>query len=368
MSTKADKAESAESKPEKMDVDESATPTDNAKEDAVELTSPEKRKRGRKPKDTTDAQDENDAGQAADENAKEEKGTPKTKKAKKDADVETPGSEARARRERKPTQHYTVEATVKTPKAIEIPEGKGTPLKDIKTIADNIASTPASDDLITGFHTLVWGRAGHKHIKQDILKFKGFNFQSDKEHDLALNKLARWTTAGLKEFAQLLHLESSGTKEVIIDRVFKFLQEPSAAGTKSGGTPRKSKSGSKTPTKSPKASKASISEATPKKRGPKPKPKSVFELYAQEQRAEAVEELDEDASENDIQAKLKELFEELDEADLKQYEEKFDALKTVKTSKAPAKTPSKTKATKPAKTPKNGVSNGISTVNGFGKT
>ncbi|KAJ3157879.1 hypothetical protein HDU89_000258 [Geranomyces variabilis] len=287
-------------------------------------TSPEKRKRSGKTENDGETQDQQTDGDSKNV-------TPKTKKPKKDVPVVDLAS-LHERRERKPVQHYTVEAPAKKAVVVEVPEGKGTPLKDIKKIADKALKMPSDDDIFVGLSALIFGRAGRaKNAKREVMKFKGFDFSSDKEHDLALDKLARWTTLGLKELASLLCLESSGTKDVIIDRVFQFLQEPSASAIKDG----RRKAGSKTPTKSKTTEKL-----------------TAFDIFSNEKHAEAKKHVtSEDADEEDeIDAKLQEMYDELDEAGKKQYEEKAEAANTKAAKKSPAKTPKA--APKTPKTPK----------------
>ncbi|KAI8820525.1 uncharacterized protein EV422DRAFT_596739 [Fimicolochytrium jonesii] len=283
----------------------------------------------------------------------------------KSDDAKDPAAEAdaveggRVKRDRKQVEHYTVATPVKQSRTITIPEGSGTPLKDIKPIAESIAKVSTADDLLHGFHTLIWGRAQHKHMKADILKFNGFDFKSDKEHDAALAKLGKWTMNGLKEFAALLHLESAGAKDVVIDRIFKFLQSPSEDGIKEGKRKRNSiGKASKTPQKKGKKAKAETEDdededevegdededdegspepkkrkytkrtiATPKepkKRGPKPKPKSAFEVFAKDKTGDVEKKLEEGEK---LEAKLEQLYEALSEKEKKSYEDKLEELK-----------------------------------------
>ncbi|KAJ3047800.1 hypothetical protein HK097_011156 [Rhizophlyctis rosea] len=306
-----------------------------------------------------------------------EKKTPSRKKAKKEAETPTEG-ERRTPRERKSVDRLTTDVYAKAPqKTVTIPEGPGTPLKDIPAIAEAIQKKTKNDDILQGLHSLIWGNATvssiltltycgtgltfrwqkKKSLKQDVLQFRGFKFNADKDHDSAVLRLEKWTAQGLKELAHLLHLESSGTKDVVAERVFNFLKEPNESSTKGGRTVKRKRSTSKpTPKKkstesvsnSDEEEESSSSPTTPapkkktpskkstpknsttttpaKKRGPKPKPKNAFELFARERR----EELEKDGGEEDVKGKVEELWGKLSKEEKEKVEERFAGLATPK--------------------------------------
>ncbi|TPX64162.1 hypothetical protein SpCBS45565_g06121 [Spizellomyces sp. 'palustris'] len=327
------KKNTGKSKEKPATSDASTVPSDDTSTDQPEelkttiAAEPEKRKRGRQPKsghENSKGKESIKGKEVADDKNKEEQepeDAPSPKRAKTEEDT-TP-SEGRVKRERKATVQYNVDAPSKTPKKIEIPEGKGQPLKDIQAIHDVITTTRASDEVLKGFHSLIWGRAAHKHLKQDLLNFKGFNFQSDKEHDVVLRKLEKWMLTGLKDLSHLLCLETSGTKEVIVERIFKFLQEPSEEAIKPGSKKKQSS----------KPAKKDAAKDAPKKRMPKPKPKTAFEIFVNEKREEVTKELGEGAETEAIDKQLDELFQGLSDEQKTAYEQKLEEAQKVKAKK-----------------------------------
>ncbi|KAI9105260.1 hypothetical protein DFS34DRAFT_1833 [Phlyctochytrium arcticum] len=295
---------------------------------------PEKRKRGRKPKssetsvaegkpdtnakENTPTETPNEAKNSKKNEKEEDAEQPaakktKTTKALKENAATTPTNESRPSRDRKTTEHYTYpKKEVKEPKKNSIPEGNGTPLRDIKSIHEEFSKAATDDDILRGFHGIVFGgRAAQKHIKSELLQFNGFNFASDKEHDAALGKLERFTMAGLKDLANLLCVESSGNKETVLERVWEFLKAPSKDAATNSRKRRRSSGAKKddesdddteegadkekkvvkkaksATTKLPSSKTVAASTAASpgtakegKKRGPKPKPKTPFEVYA----------------------------------------------------------------------------------------
>ncbi|KAJ3297016.1 hypothetical protein HK104_000933 [Borealophlyctis nickersoniae] len=288
------------------------------------------------------AEDSEDKEQRAEEANDDETDSPRKKRPRGlETSLELPSGP----RVRKSVDRLSMSGYQKQAKPIEIPKGKGQPLGDIAPIAENISKRTRSDDILIGLHLLIWGKASQKNLKSDLLKFHGFDFQNDKEHDNHMMRLGKWTMAGLKDLCQILRLESSGTKDAVVERIFTFLKNPQESDIKGGGSRRKRSVSQTTPRKkkgdatSDGEDAEEDSEPQPKKRASKPKFKSAFELFASEQRAEAEKE---GGEEDDIQKRLTEKWEALAEEDKKEFEERFAKLE------ASAKTPTKKTPTKKA--------------------
>ncbi|KAJ3036543.1 hypothetical protein HDV00_002564 [Rhizophlyctis rosea] len=318
--------------PQKEEAQPAKEESANNNGEAAPPTTPAPKKRGRPPK-AKPAGNGTPAKAEADGNAKEGGDeTPQRKRAKKeDSTPVTPTEgERRTPRERKSVDRLSLtQSFVKTPKPIEIPEGDGTPLKDITAIAETVQKVTKTHkfyEILLGFHTLVWGKATYKNLKQDLLNFKGFKFNTNKEHDDKLYRVHKWTLQGLKEFAQ---------RDLAV-RIFEFLKKPDAEHVKGGGSVKRKRSVSRTSKKGQstsdelvnsdddeEAAAGSSSKAKPatpgsgKKRGRPPKAKSAFEVFAREKRDEVSKEG------GDVEAKLKEVWEGLGEEERKEYEEKF---------------------------------------------
>ncbi|KAJ3081471.1 hypothetical protein HK102_002322 [Quaeritorhiza haematococci] len=224
----------------------------------------------------------------------------------------------RPQRARKAVERYSESTDFKEKKQVRIPEGKGVALKEIPHILEEIDKRTSSDDILSGFHTLIWGRLTHKHLKQDLRQFCGFDIKSEKEKELIVGKLGRWTMVGLKEFCEVLGLETSGTKDAIMDRIYEFLLKPHPRTPASKRKRTKSKSShdnsdDETPAK-PKKKKAST---------PKTPPPTAFDIFFDENNK--TEDSSEDASEEDVKKALQEKWDAMSEEEKKPFEEKAAA-------------------------------------------
>lgn len=76
------------------------------------------------------------------------------------------------------------------------------------------------------------------------------------------------------------------------------------------------------------------------------KPKSAYEVFANEKREEVQEELGDEADDEKVDERLKEMFESLNDEEKKDYEEKFAASKVEKTTAKKKRTKPSSKAAK----------------------
>lgn len=94
-----------------------------------------------------------------------------------------------------------------------------------------------------------------KEIKKNLKTFNGFEFERDSgEFEKKRELLEKVTVGGLKQMCDVLDLERSGTKAVLIESILEFLLEPVDSGRpvpapKTKGKSRGRPSKSKTPTK-----------------------------------------------------------------------------------------------------------------------
>lgn len=112
-----------------------------------------------------------------------------------------------------------------------LPEGKGKQLKDFAGISYEINKRQSSDPTLQSFHFTLFGRTYKKFLKSDILSFNGYIFPEDlllkeKEKETITFRLYKSNLPLIKDLAKLLHLQSSGTKEEIIDKIIDFICVP----------------------------------------------------------------------------------------------------------------------------------------------
>ncbi|RKO85145.1 DEK C terminal domain-containing protein, partial [Blyttiomyces helicus] len=181
----------------------------------------------------------------------------------------------------------------------------------------------------------------HKHVKADLLKFHGFPEKSEKGRQVAIAKLERWTVSGLRELAEILNLVHYGTKEVLVERIYTFLEKPELKESAKGKEAAKTKT--TTPKKTPKTPHSSDSEAPAtekKKLGRKPRPKTVLEFYGTNADvAQAATAAVEAGEAETVEAKVVEMWEALEREARKEVEERFEEITSTKAKGAAKEKP-----------------------------
>ncbi|PVD23433.1 hypothetical protein C0Q70_16702 [Pomacea canaliculata] len=205
-------------------------------------------------------------------------------------------------------------------KKVEIQEGAGTKLGDCPRIEFKLGQTKAMD--LKSLHRLLFNRAGsNTEVKKNIRQFSGFVFsKEDKEYEKRVTALNKMTIPQLKQICEVLDIERSGAKPVVVDRIMDFLMKPSSSGMK---VPQKKKRKSK-------SSGEGDRKSTKRKRSPKKDSKSKAKKDTVSDISDSDEEEEENEDEEE-EEKEKELSEEEEESD------KEPPKKKPKTVKKPVK-------------------------------
>ncbi|KAF8722061.1 hypothetical protein HU200_022692 [Digitaria exilis] len=228
-----------------------------------------------------------------DDKVEEDKETPKNKKARSARDrsqgkdkkqegsrsreakslleTSSPYGTDRPQRERK-TVERLVEVIEKEPnKNFVVEKGRGTPLKDIPSVAHRIARKKPSD--LKFLHSILFGRKGKlPEFKGHILQFSGFVWHEsdEKQRAKAKEKLDKCVKDMLLDLCWILAIpvpKSNVRKEDIISKLLDFIAEPHSAtdsglsddqGSNSRKRKRGGESASKTPESTPSRSRKAI--------------------------------------------------------------------------------------------------------------
>ncbi|RNA42294.1 DEK isoform X2 [Brachionus plicatilis] len=134
------------------------------------------------------------------------------------------------KRHRRTTQRLELNAKESSSKHSYTPQGKGKALGDIALICHNIDKTTA--DKMRQLYRLCMGyNPKHKETKKNLKAFNGFEFAADSdEMDKKRDLLQKSTVGKLKEMCDVVDLERSGNKEVLIARLLDFLAAPVDSG------------------------------------------------------------------------------------------------------------------------------------------
>ena len=138
-----------------------------------------------------------------------------------------------SKRTRKTVETLTVDSTVKKKK--ELKYGSGTALKDIPDIAKEIRKCPAKgyDYYLDSLHCVMYGFASNEsNRRKNVLDFSGFPEGTNREAKRKILLGSKFVHGGkcflLKVFLTMFHLDTSGSKEVLVDRLLDFLFNPVA--------------------------------------------------------------------------------------------------------------------------------------------
>lgn len=229
-----------------------------------------------------------------------------------------------AKRSRKSLTTFEPEDYTKTPtkiKEIKIPEGRGTKLRDIPSVASKVNEYKVTDPILQKAYRLLYGGTGgiigrgrgliKKDLKKNLLEFSGYlpplvsteglseeekgriEEREDELEEKFATKAHQFKIPLLKSLCDLFDISrqyAPGSKKLpdkegLVDLLLDFLGAPNASLTKSAQA--KPKRG---PSKSPK--KTSTEDTPKKKRGRPPKKKVEEDVEMAE--AEVVEEEDVD--------------------------------------------------------------------------
>ncbi|CAH1775555.1 unnamed protein product [Owenia fusiformis] len=163
------------------------------------------------------------------------------------------------KRERKKVVRLATEMTTTSAekKVVEIPEGKGDKCGDCAIIEYHLNRNKAED--LKVLHKLLFGVIGKTpEVKKNIRKFCGFAFEEGSpEYEKKTEFIKKYHLAQIKLMCEVMDVEKSGTKDVIVKRLMDFIMAPKDTG-KSPPQPKK---------------KGSAKKKTNKKRKRKPKVK-----------------------------------------------------------------------------------------------
>ncbi|KAL3922579.1 MAG: hypothetical protein SGILL_002128 [Bacillariaceae sp.] len=211
----------------------------------------------------------------------EENATPKEEE--KDTPEEAaPASSGRAKRVRKQTDAF--QPTAEEAKTVEIPKGKGTPLKDMPNVVAHFSEVTWSDPHLKTLYNIVFGVGQRKNFKKHLLEFSGLS----KEDPRVEAKVLKLQMAQLKGILDLVDVERGAesfeekkqpTHQMLSERLMGWLEEPVESGRnkrKLKGATVKSGSSSKSKKKTePKKRKAAPAK---KQSSPAKKKKADIEI------------------------------------------------------------------------------------------
>ncbi|GAB4813480.1 hypothetical protein N2152v2_000526 [Parachlorella kessleri] len=183
-------------------------------------------------------EEEQPAEEAPAEEAQQEepKTAPKTARARKTPASKAtpatggPGTDGRAKRERKQVERFNPVSAEKEEHFV-IKEGKGTKLRDIPNVAFKLGKVTGRDELAEHLHQLLYRRKGTQGTrKRDIMDFSGFAFEEaeeEKELKYRRESLGKWKLDLIHKLLDVLDLpRGQGEKAGKVDKVLEFLQEP----------------------------------------------------------------------------------------------------------------------------------------------
>ncbi|XP_023652275.2 protein DEK [Paramormyrops kingsleyae] len=149
------------------------------------------------------------------------------------------------KREKKSVQRLDLQIG-KPAEPLKIEEGRGMKLGYIEHVAYYIGRTKA--DELKPLHKILFNRPGAvASLKKNIRQFSGFSFEASSDpYNKKRDVIKRLTLAGLKNICTILDLETSGTHDVVVDRILTFLLNPK---TRERPLPKKRKRGSSSKSK-----------------------------------------------------------------------------------------------------------------------
>lgn len=117
-------------------------------------------------------------------------------------------------------------ASAKNGEKKSAPSTTGKPLGAIALIDANIVKTKM--DALQALHMIVYEKEGKApHMKKMLKKFDGFSFELDSEdYKQRLEAVEKIDEKKLAQTAEVLVLETTGTKEELAERILKFLLKP----------------------------------------------------------------------------------------------------------------------------------------------
>ncbi|XP_048882848.1 protein DEK isoform X2 [Brienomyrus brachyistius] len=129
------------------------------------------------------------------------------------------------KREKKSVQRLDLQIG-KPAEPLKIEEGRGMKLGYIEHVAYYIGRTKA--DELKPLHKILFNRPGAvASLKKNIRQFSGFLFEASSDpYNKKRDVIKRLTLAGLKNICTILDLETSGTHDIVVDRILTFLLNP----------------------------------------------------------------------------------------------------------------------------------------------
>lgn len=102
----------------------------------------------------------------------------------------------------------------------------GKPLVDIAMIDANLTNTKSEN--LQVLHTICWDAPGRINmVKKNLRRFNGFDFEDDSDEFKNRREAAlKVELSKLKLTADVLDLDTSGSVEDLVDRIFTFLIKP----------------------------------------------------------------------------------------------------------------------------------------------
>jgi len=297
--TTVDKQDESKEQEEGVSAEQDEKQGEEAEEKGKETDADEKQEEEAEEKGSADEKDEDEGDQKMEENKEE---TPKNKKARSARDrsqgndnkhdgsksreaksllnTPSPYGTDRPQRERKIVERL-VEVIEKEPnRNFVVEKGRGTPLKDIPSVAHRISRKKPSD--LKFLHSILFGRKGKAvDFKGHILQFSGFVWhESDEKHRVkAKEKLDKCVKETLLDLCWTLGIptpKANIRKEDIVSKLLDFIAEPHSAadsglsddqGSNSKKRKRGGESARKTPDSTPSRSrKKFINDSTSSKR------------------------------------------------------------------------------------------------------
>ena len=205
----------------------------------------------------------------------------------KEDEVEAPKEEAepsgggRAKRVRKQTEAFKpIAEEVKT---VEIPQGKGTKLKDMPNVVAHFSEVTWSDPNLKTLYNIVFGVGQKKNFKKHLLEFSGLP-EGDTKAEAKVLKLQMAQLKGILDLvdvergAESFEEKKQPTHQMLCERLVGWLEEP----VESGRNKRKLKGATVKTT-------VSKNKESKKKRKAAPAKKKSSASPAKKKKAEAIE-------------------------------------------------------------------------------
>lgn len=194
----------------------------------------------------------------------------------KEVKDETVLEQSDTKRERKSPVRFSIAVTKAAPREFVVPEGKGTPLGQIPSIAADLSKKKIDDPLLMTLHNIAFGKAAKRvHLKTNLRQFRGVVYDDQLDRAKLEQRVSSRSHAVLQKLCGILNLSAGGSSADLVGRIADFLEcptdtQPAKKGNaKSAATKKEAPEdeGKATPKASPK--KASPKKASPKKASPK---------------------------------------------------------------------------------------------------